>query len=204
MNKFNLITLSTAFCLAMSTSAIGASLSKDEYKAARDSISAKYKSDKAACDALAGNAEDVCNEQAKGDEKIAQAELEARNDPSDSNRNDLRIARADAAYEVAKEKCDDFAGNAKDVCVEEAKSAHVAARADAKVSDKNADANAKARKTNREADAKARETTAEARKEANVDKHDAAYAVAKEKCDALAGDTKDNCIKEAKITHGQN
>ena len=35
------------------------------------------------------------------------------------------FAKADATYNVAKEKCDDKAGNAKDVCVQEAKAIEV-------------------------------------------------------------------------------
>jgi hypothetical protein len=53
-----------------------ANMSKEDYKAGKDRISASYKSDKAACDALSGNAKDVCMEEAKGKEKIAKAELE--------------------------------------------------------------------------------------------------------------------------------
>ena len=83
-------------------------------------------------------------------------------------------ARADANYEVAKEKCDDLAGNAKDVCVKEAKAAFVKAKADAKVDRVAAD-------TRKDSADK----TAEARREAAADKRDADYKVAIEKCDAL-------------------
>ena len=34
------------------------------------------------------------------------------------------MKKAEAEYEVAKERCDDLAGNAKDVCVKDAKAAH--------------------------------------------------------------------------------
>ena len=33
------------------------------------------------------------------------------------------MAKADATYEVAKERCDDLSGNAKDVCKKDAKAA---------------------------------------------------------------------------------
>jgi hypothetical protein len=42
------------------------------------------------------------------------------------------VAKAEADYRVAKERCDDQAGNVKDVCLEEAKAAEAAAKADAK------------------------------------------------------------------------
>ena len=192
MTKYTLTALSAAFCLAISTSAIGGAMSKTEYKAAKQDISAKYKADKTACKAMTGNAKDICIEEAKGREKVAKAELEAKESPSDKHRYDLRMAKANAAYAVAKEKCDDLSGNAKDVCRKEAKAAYVAAKADAKVAEKTSDANATAR-----------EKTTESRRDAAGDKRDANYAVAKEKCDALAGDAKANCIKEAKARFGQ-
>ena len=93
----------------------------------------QYKTDKAACDGLSGNAKDICIEEAKGKEKVAKADADAAYENTPKARESARDARADAAYEVAKEKCDDLAGNAKDVCVKEAKAAHAKAKADAKV-----------------------------------------------------------------------
>jgi len=204
MNKFNLTALSAAFCLAMSTGALAGAMSKADYQAANTDISAKYKADTAACAAMTGNVKDICVQEAKGREKVAKAQLVANDSPSDKHRYDVRIARADAAYAVAKEKCDDFSGNAKDVCLKEANSAHVAAKADAKLAEKTADANATAREKTGDANAAAREKTAEARKDAVADKRDADYAVAKEKCDAYAGDVKATCIKDAKARYGQS
>jgi hypothetical protein len=42
------------------------------------------------------------------------------------------MAKAEADYDVAKEKCDDQSGNAKDVCKKDAKAAFTSAKADAK------------------------------------------------------------------------
>jgi hypothetical protein len=53
-----------------------ASMSKADYTAAKTRISAEYKSDKAACASLAGNAKDICIQEAKAKEKVARAELE--------------------------------------------------------------------------------------------------------------------------------
>ena len=78
--------------------------------------------------------------EAKGKEKVAKAELEARNKPSDKARYAVSIAKAEADYAVAKEKCDDKAGNDKTVCVKEAKAAETRAKADAKAQMKTSDA----------------------------------------------------------------
>jgi hypothetical protein len=154
---------------------------------------AQYKIDKAACDALSGNAKDVCVEEAKGKEKIAKAEAEAAYQGTPKSRENVRIARADAAYEVAKEKCDDLAGNPKDVCVKEAKAAHTKATADAKV-------DRVASETRRDAT----DRVANAQRDAMRDKVDADYRVAIEKCDALAGAAKDACVRDAKLKYGKS
>ena len=208
MSKFSLTALSAAFCLAMSTGAFALNtphaMSKTDYKAAKDQISTKFKDDKAACKAMTANAKDICMEEAKGREKVAKAELEARYEPSIKHDKDLRMAKADAAFQVAKEKCDDLKDNAKDVCRKEAKASYTAAKADAKVVQKTADANVTARDKTVNASVKANEKVAEARRDATESKRDAAYAVAKEKCDALSGDAKSNCVKSAKARFGQS
>ena len=94
----------------------------------------------------------------------------------------MLVAKAESAYAVAREKCDDQAGNAKDVCVKEAKAVEVKALADAKLGKK----------------------IGEARKEPADDKRNADYKVAAEKCDAMAGDAKASCITAAKANFGKN
>lgn len=203
MNKFKVVALSAALCFGMATSAIGANMTKTEHEAAADAISAKYKADKEKCESMTGNAEDICEVQAKGHEAVSKAELEANYKPSDKSRINVRMVRAEADYDLAKEKCDDFAGNAKDVCVKEAEAAFVAAKENAKLAEKTAEANAVAREKTGDANATAREATTEARKDAASEKRDADYATAKEKCDAFAGDAKDSCIAAAKTRYAQ-
>jgi hypothetical protein len=99
-----------------------------------------------------------------------------------ANQEKLAKARADAAYEVAEEKCDDLAGNPKDVCVKDAKAA----------------------RTRTLADAKAARQSSEARGEAADDKREAAYKAEAERCDALAGDAKSGCIAAAKARFGKS
>lgn len=99
-------------------------LTKDEYKAGKDRIEAEYKTAKEQCKSMNGNAKDVCEEEAAGKEKVARAELEAAYRPTPRNQEKVRVARADAAYEVAKEKCDELAAEAKSNCEKDAKAAH--------------------------------------------------------------------------------
>jgi hypothetical protein len=159
-----------------------APMAKADYKAGKTRISADYKADKAACAALAGNGRDICVEEAKAKEKIARAELEYGYTTKPGDQAKVMEARAEGAYAVAKERCDDMAGNAKDVCVKEAKAIEIKAVVDARMG----------------------KQIGEVKKDASDDKRDADYKVATEKCDALAGDPKAACIADAKMKFGKN
>jgi hypothetical protein len=215
MKTMKLTLLAAAVAFAFGASAATHGMTKDEYKSAGTSIEADYKSAKTACEPLKANARDVCMAQAKGQEKIAHAALQATYEPSDKTRYDARVAKADAEFAVAKEKCDDQAGNAKDVCRKEAEAAHVAAKADAKTHMKTAEANKTAAETTSDANkvageksvtarSKADSTIVDARKDAATDKRAADYALAVEKCDALASATKDACVADAKARFGKS
>ena len=168
-------------------------MSKSSYDAAISSANAQYKTDKQTCAALSGNAKDICMQEAKGKEKIAKADAEAAYKNTAKTREAARVARAEATYNVAKERCDDLAGNPKDVCVKEAKAGLVKGKADAKVDRVAAD-------TSKDAAVK----QADAMKAASEDKRDANYKVAVEKCDALAGAAKDSCVANAKLQYGKS
>lgn len=167
------IALAAMFAASSAFSATG---NKADYEASKDRISAEYKADKAACDSYSGNKKDICQEQAKGKEKVAKAEAEFNYTGKAADGNKVAVEKADADYAVAKEMCDDKGGSDKDVCRTEAKSVHTKALADAKMSKK----------------------VGEARKDAAEDKRDADYKVATEKCDSLAGDAKAACVSAAK------
>lgn len=171
-------------CMSLLTvsAAHAQTISKPEYKSGKTRISETYKTDKAACKTQAGNAKDVCHEEAKAKEKVALAELEYSYTGKAADRNKVQVVKAETAYAVAKERCDDLAGNAKNVCVQEAKSVEQKALADAKLG----------------------KEIGEAKKDAAAEKVDADYKLAIEKCDALAGDAKTNCVAAAKSKFGKN
>ena len=168
-------------------------ITKEAYDVAIKNADTQYKIDKDACTSRSGNAKDICLAEANGKEKVAKADAEAAYNNTPKAREGARVTRAEATYNVAKEKCDELAGNPKDVCVKEADAALVKAKANANVDRVAAD-------TRQEAATK----QAEARKEANADKRDAEYKVAIEKCDALAGPAKDSCISNAKVQYGKS
>ena len=204
MKKFNVNVIALALGFAFSAGALAEGISKDDYKAGKDSIAAAYNSAKADCASLSGNPNDICVAEAKGKEETARAELEARYKPSRTTHYQARVAKAEADYAVAQERCDDMAGNAKDVCVKEAKAAETAAKADAKMQVKISDANDTASEKSAEARSDANNQAAGARKDAAADKLEAQYGVAKEKCDLYAGGAKDLCLDRAKERFGKS
>ena len=178
---FNLkASLIVAAMLALSVGQAQA-MTKPEYKADKARISAAYKSEKAACAPMKANAKDICIEEAKAKEKVARAELEYGYTGKAKDGTKVWTAKADAAFAVAKEKCDDLSGNAKDVCRQEAKTTHTKALADAKMG----------------------KQVAEARTDAAQTKRDADYKLAAEKCDSMSGDAKSQCMDNAKRTFGK-
>ena len=131
---------------------------------------------------LKDNAKDICVEEAKAKEKVGKAELEFNYTGKANDGNKVLVAKAEAAYAVAKEKCDDLAGNTKDVCVKEAKAVEIKALADAKMG----------------------KEIGIAKRDAATDKKDADYKVDIEKCDSQTGDVKTLCVSTAKLKFGKS
>ncbi|MBS1177885.1 MAG: hypothetical protein H6R06_2297 [Proteobacteria bacterium] len=159
-----------------------ASMSKADYNGAKTRISADYKAEHSACASQSANAKDICVEEASAKQKVARAELEYGYSGKPADQTKVKVAKAESAYAVAKEKCDDQSGNAKDVCVQEAKAVEVKALADAKMG----------------------QQIGEAKVDASEAKRDADYKVAVEKCDAMAGDAKASCLSTAKVSFGKS
>lgn len=170
-----------ACCASLGVAHAASTMTKEEYSAQKSRVEADFKSARKQCDAATGNAKDVCVEDAKGHQKVAMAELDYKQDPNAKNREKLAESKADASYNVAKEKCDDLNGNPKDVCVKEAKAGRAKALADAR----------------------ANKEVGEARTEAAADKRDAEYKVAVEKCDSMTGTAKASCVADAKARYGK-
>ena len=188
--KFSALAFAVTLLAGVSATAQGMSYSA--YQTGKSKIQADYKVDKKACASLAGNAKDICVEQAKGKEDVSQAELYESYNPNPKSHYKARIARAEAIYQVAKEICDDTTGNIEDVCRKEAKAALTFAEANATVE-------MKTQLANEAANAK----SVAAQNQAIADKRAAQLAVEKEKCDAFASTAKDDCLKSAQAQFGK-
>jgi hypothetical protein len=156
-------------------------MSKEEYRAVRDRIEAEYRDAVAACDRYTANARDVCRVEARGKERISRAELEYNLSGTPKDKSRVAMARADAAYDVARERCDDRTGPDRAVCVQEAKSKHAKA----------------------EADAKLELTVTEAQREAAENRRNADYDLARKQCEPLVGEAKSQCLATARAKFGK-
>jgi len=123
-NRIALFTLTLA-CIGASSAF---AMTKEEYKAQKNRIEADYKATRDKCKTFEANAKDICQAEAKNIEKVARAELDAQYKPSASADKKVKSAKAEGAYEVAKEKCDDLKADAKATCMKEARAARDSAK----------------------------------------------------------------------------
>lgn len=183
--KTRLLLLCVALSCAFSTSAFA--MTKVEYKTQKDVIAGDYKAGREKCNSLQANAKDICVSEAKGTQKVAKAELENAYQPSARHTEKLSMAKGDAIYDTAKEKCDDLAGDAKTVCKADAKAVHVTAKEEARVVRVSAETG---------------KINTGMRKMATKDEQEASYKAAAVRCDSMAGAAKDTCIADAKTKYG--
>lgn len=121
------LTLALAACCGFAGSA-GAAMATEEYKAQKTRVEADYKAARQKCNELKANAKEVCMVEAKGNYKVARAELEAQHEPSPRHDAKVKSEKAEAAFDLARQKCDDLSGNARDACKKDAQAAFVNAR----------------------------------------------------------------------------
>jgi tellurite resistance protein len=98
----------------------GNRLSSEQRQAMEQRIEATAQADKEACEPLHGNVQDVCRIQAKWKERIAKADLEFKQSGSDSDRAKLVDMKAEAEYEIARERCENGPANSWDACKQRA------------------------------------------------------------------------------------
>lgn len=181
MLKWTPASAAATFAIGFSIHAVADPMTKDQYQAEKDRIAAEFKADKKNCASFAGNSNDICMAEAEGRKNIATSDLDAAFTPTDKARTAAQLARADAAYDIAKERCDELAGNAKAVCRTDAKSNYVKARVDAK----------------------AGREILEIRRTAAADKREADLSAALQRCAGLAGDARSQCESGARAQFGK-
>ena len=129
--KSKLVMAAVAAALGLPPTAGHAAMTKAQYNAEKERISAEYDTAREKCKVFGGNARDICLAQAKGNNLVARAELDERNEPSPKARYNVSIVKAEAEYDVAREKCDERTGEARNACLAEAKAALARGKANA-------------------------------------------------------------------------
>ena len=76
------------------------------------------------CRAAQGFEREVCRAEARSAERVKKAELYARYHGTVSAQDEIRLAHARAAYDVARARCGAFAGEARYDCLRAARAEH--------------------------------------------------------------------------------
>lgn len=153
------------------------------YRNLTQKAGADYRDAIAKCDAMSGNAQDVCAAQAKLTRIQTEAKALAQYNNTPASREKARTSLADAEFSLAKARCDGKSGADKDDCMNNAKSVHSAALADAKADRSTAAATA---------------ATAPGGLVTSTETRDPVKAAAVDKCAQTAGDSKIGCVIETK------
>lgn len=161
-------------------------MTRDDVKAQKVRIEEQYDNAQKRCKRVQGTARELCNEQARGERDVQQAQLVMDAEPSADNDEKVRLAKANAAYAVALVKCKDFDGQARAVCRTDAKTTLEEAKNDARLQKEVVAQELRAELT-------VRDRTVAASRAA-----DAQYRAARERCEMLPGEGRENCLADAK------
>jgi len=159
--------------------ASAAPVDKDAHRAAMDKAAADYRSAKAKCDARSGNAEEVCEDEAKLAQARAELDAYTKYDTTGGNLRDARAKVIRAEHELAETQCDaSTASGDKDRCKATAGSIRDAALA--RLDDRNID--------------RAVGPSSSGELVSSIDSKDPATAAAVQKCEQMTGDARSACV----------
>jgi hypothetical protein len=167
-------------------------MTQDDVKAQKVRIEDQYSTARQRCSRVQGTARELCNEQARGERDVQQAELVMQVEPSADHDQQVRLAKANAAYAVALVKCKDFDGEARAVCRQDAKSTLADAKEDARLQKE-----VVAQELSSELTVRDRTVAAEKAAEAQ-------YQAARQRCDLLPGEGRANCLADARKRFGRD
>lgn len=170
--------IATAVSAVVVVPASAAPVDKDAHRAAMDKAAADYRSAKNKCDAKSGNAEEVCEDEAKLAQ--ARAELDAYNkyDTTGGNLRDARAKVVRAEHELADTQCDAAASSDKSRC--KATAGSIRAAALARLDDRNID--------------RAVGPSSSGELVSRIDSTNPETAAAVQKCEQMTGDARTACV----------
>jgi len=96
-------------------------MTRQDYAQARAVVETQTRNAFAHCRALEGRERQLCRAHARGDGRVRKAELESRYRGTVEAAADGRLAKARAAFELARVRCNDRAGEEKSSCLSAAR-----------------------------------------------------------------------------------
>lgn len=166
-------------------------LTQDEVKARKVRIEEQYDQSQAGCRRIEGRARELCNEQARGERDIQQAQLDMDVEPTADHDEKVRLAKAGAALSIAMVRCKDFGGQARTVCRDDAKANYAQAKQDAKLQKEVVAQQLRSENT-------VRQRSVQAEKIAEAE-----FNAARQRCAMLPDEGRDNCLADAKKRFGR-
>lgn len=170
--------IATAVSAVAVVPASAAPVDKDAHRAAMDKAAADYRTAKTKCDAMKGNAEEVCEDEAKLVQARAELDAYTRYDTTGGNLRDARAKVIRAEHALADTQCDATAAGDKDRCKATAGSIRDAALA--RLDDRNID--------------RAVGHSSSGELVSSIDSKDPATAAAVQKCEQMTGDARTACV----------
>ncbi|HUQ28508.1 MAG TPA: hypothetical protein VM051_07935 [Usitatibacter sp.] len=116
-----LLVSATAFGISAAVDSPRSLMSPADYSLAKKAIESDTRVLLAKCRDQDGQLRDVCKAEARADERVRKADLEAQYRGTVASAADARLARAKASYEVAKARCGDHRGEDKLSCLRSAR-----------------------------------------------------------------------------------
>jgi len=170
--------IATAVSAVAIAPASAAPVDKDAHRAAMDKAAADYRTAKTKCDAMKGNAEEVCEDEAKLAQARAELDAYTKYDTTGGNLRDARAKVIRAEHELADTQCDATAAGDKARCKATAGSIRDAALA--RLDDRNID--------------RAVGHSSSGELVSSIDSKDPATAAAVQKCEQMTGDARTACV----------
>ena len=107
-------------------------MSRTDYNAGRKAIESETRAAFAQCRPLTGAERDVCKAQARAEERVKVADLQARYHGTVAAAEDARLARVKAGFDVARARCEAESGDSKPDCLKAAREDRARALAQAR------------------------------------------------------------------------
>jgi hypothetical protein len=111
----------TAFGISAAVDSPRSLMAPTDYSAARKAIEADAHAAASKCRDLESAARELCKAEARADERVRKAELEAQYRGTVTAAAEVRLAKAKAEYDVAKARCADHRGEEKVSCLRSAR-----------------------------------------------------------------------------------